>query len=847
MSPSHLPGILKLAGIIGLSIGSLSANAQPNLLTDLGVGFGFGLNDNGQAVLSAGLYSNGVVTALGMNGYAINASGQVAGETTTAGHAALYSNGVVTDLGVLPGGNMANGNTEAFGINSSAQVVGLGLNGTGTIDAFSYSNGTMTDLGWLPGAAAAMLSSEAYAVNDSGLITGISVSSANTPLPTYDAFIYDHGTYTDLGPGAAYAINAGGQITGVLTTDPAASEGDTTPVTGHAFLYDNGTTADLGVLKGGTISIGYALNATGQVVGNSNLTGSPNAHAFFYNGVMTDLNSLIDVTDPLKQYVTLTDARGINAGRLILASGIDSRTHQQHAYLLQGPWIDIAPGALSFPAQAVGTTSSAEPVVLTNSGTAPVAIGSMSMTGDFAQTNDCGASLAPAGQCTVMVTFTPTVAGNLTGSLTVSAGGQPFVVALSGVAPLKVTLSASAPSVTTGTAFTLTWTQSPGASCAATGGMSGDGWAGTFAASGNHSVTESAAGMYQFGLACTAGSQTAAAQASVNVTLPPVTVTLSAAPTSIVAGQSTTLTWKSSNATSCVAVGGSPNDVWPGTKATSGTQAVLESGAGSFQYALTCTAGSQIAEAQVTVIVALPPVIVTLSASPAAITAGQSTTLTWSSTNATGCTATGGSPNDTWPGTKATSGSQVVVESAAGSFHYTLTCATGAQSGAALATVTVAWPPVTVTLSASPTTITAGQSTMLTWSSTNATGCTATGGAAGDGWAGTLSSTGSLNITEPAAGVAMTQTLVFGITCTSSQSNLSAQTTASVVENPPPKSGGGGIDGLAIFLLFGLSCINWRRRTASHYSNHSTVRQGLKWVKSSISFPATSHRKVNNT
>jgi probable HAF family extracellular repeat protein len=824
MRKACLPDIFRFAGIVGLSVGSLSANAQPNVLTDLGTGFGFGLNDNGQAVLSAGLYSNGVVTALGMNGYAINASGQVAGETTTAGHAALYSNGVVTDLGVLPGGNVANGNTEAFGINSSAQVVGLGLNGTGTIDAFSYSNGTMTDLRWLPGAAAAMLSSEAYGVNDSGVITGISVSSANTTPATYDAFVYDHGTYTDLGPGAAYAINTGGQITGVMAANPAASEGNSSPSSGHAFLYDNGTMTDLGALTGGTLSIGYAVNVTGQVVGNSSLTGSPNPHAFFYNGVMTDLNSLIDDTDPLKQYVTLTDARGINATRLILASGIDSRTHQQHAYLLQGSWLDIAPGALTFPGRAVGTTSSAESVVLTNSGSAPLSIGTMSMAGDFAQTNNCGVSLAPAANCTVMITFKPTVAGNLAGSLTVTAGGQAFVVALAGAAAIKVTLTASALSVTTGTAFTLTWTQSPGASCAATGGVAGDGWTGTFAASGTHSVTEAAAGMYQLGLACTAGSQTAAAQVSVNVTLPPVTVTLSATPTSIIAGQSTTLTWKSSNATSCIAVGGSPNDVWPGTKATSGTQAVLESGAGTFQYALTCTAGSQTAEAQVTVIVALPPVAVTLSVSPTAITAGQSTTVTWSSTNATSCTATGGSPGDTWPGTKAISGSQAVVESTAGSFHYMLTCATGAQTDMAQATVTVTWPPVTVTLTASPTTITAGQSTMLTWSSGNATGCTATGGGAGDSWAGPKSSTGSLNVTEPSAGVTMTQTLVFGITCTSSQSGLSAESTASVVENAPPKSGGGGIDGLTIAFLLGLSCISWRRRILLHRGSRAVAQ-----------------------
>ena len=52
---------------------------------------------------------------------------------------------------------------------------------------------------------------------------------------------------------------------------------------------------------------------------------------------MTDLNTIVSATDPLQPYVTLTDAGGINDNRLIVANGVDSRTGQQHAYLLQVP------------------------------------------------------------------------------------------------------------------------------------------------------------------------------------------------------------------------------------------------------------------------------------------------------------------------------------------------------------------------------------------------------------------------------------------------------------------------------------------------------------------------------
>src|ERR1700722_17218974 len=70
-----------------------------------------------------------------------------------------------------------------------------------------------------------------------------------------------------------------------------------------------------------------------------------------------------------------------------------------------------------------------------------------------------------------------------------------------------------------------------------------------------------------------------------------------------------------------------------------------------------------------------PTPSVTLSVSPTSITAGQSATLTWSSTQAVSCAASAG-----WTGSEALSGTQVVTPTASGSVTYTLTC-TGAASG----------------------------------------------------------------------------------------------------------------------------------------------------------------------
>jgi hypothetical protein len=83
---------------------------------------------------------------------------------------------------------------------------------------------------------------------------------------------------------------------------------------------------------------------------------------------------------------------------------------------------------------------------------------------------------------------------------------------------------------------------------------------------------------------------------------------------------------------------------------------------------------------------------VTIAVSPVSVTAGASASLTWSSTNATACTASGD-----WSGTEPISGTQAVTPSAAGSYTYTLTCTCDTGSANASATLNVNLPTVTVT------------------------------------------------------------------------------------------------------------------------------------------------------
>ncbi len=109
------------------------------------------------------------------------------------------------------------------------------------------------------------------------------------------------------------------------------------------------------------------------------------------------------------------------------------------------PIVTPTPQNLSFSAQIVSTTSASKKVTLKNSGTAAMTVNSISATGNFAvASNTCGSSIAVNATCTVNVTFTPAIAGALTGSLAIkdSSPDSPQTIALTGTGDLPLSLSA---------------------------------------------------------------------------------------------------------------------------------------------------------------------------------------------------------------------------------------------------------------------------------------------------------------------------------------------------------------------------------------------------------------------
>ena len=98
------------------------------------------------------------------------------------------------------------------------------------------------------------------------------------------------------------------------------------------------------------------------------------------------------------------------------------------------PALSLSPNSLQFPSIPVNSMDQ-ETILLRNMGSAPLSISSMTVSGDFAETDNCGGSVPAAASCTILITFTPTAQGAFSGSVVIDddAAGAPHTITLFGV------------------------------------------------------------------------------------------------------------------------------------------------------------------------------------------------------------------------------------------------------------------------------------------------------------------------------------------------------------------------------------------------------------------------------
>jgi probable HAF family extracellular repeat protein len=223
------------------------------------------------AALAGPLYH---VINTGLDGYgsAINDAGAVAGDGSgwqDGNPIFKWQDGMTT---VLQSPGLGG---DAWSLNSGGVAVGsVWINGGSDFTAVRWNaDGSMVNLGTLPGDKG----SEAFGINAVGTIVGYSM---RPDFSTHSMIVRD-GHMEELDPvaayGAAYAVNAGGQVTGERRP-PGARKA-------HAYLYTDGLFKNLGSLGGA--SSGLAINSKGHVAGRSEIQahGTGNDHrAFLWNG-----------------------------------------------------------------------------------------------------------------------------------------------------------------------------------------------------------------------------------------------------------------------------------------------------------------------------------------------------------------------------------------------------------------------------------------------------------------------------------------------------------------------------------------------------------------------------------
>ncbi len=211
----------------------------------------------------------------------------------------------------------------------------------------------------------------------------------------------------------------------ISLTGLAGSSGVTLTPSSHTFGQQRvGTTSTAQTFR--------VTNSTGTSLTLSTITTTPGfAVSSNCNGRVLPALAFCEFTATF----TPTSA-GATTGTISVASNASGAPH---IIALTGtgvePTLNLSRTSYDFGKLPVGSTSSGQPVTITNPGNLPVSVGVISATQDFAVTSTCnGATINPAESCTFTASFTPTATGARAGTLTIpsNAVGAPHMVSLTG-------------------------------------------------------------------------------------------------------------------------------------------------------------------------------------------------------------------------------------------------------------------------------------------------------------------------------------------------------------------------------------------------------------------------------
>jgi len=284
-------------------------------------------------------------------------------------HAFIWKNGVMQDLGTLGGpdsfiffGGGCN-IQRSYLVAGSSYTDGIKIPATGfpTQHAFLWQNGKMTDVPTLGGtyAFAECANNQGQVMGQSNL-TGDPGCDGISPQFSCDehAFLWDHGTLTDLGTlGGTFSLanwidNTGEVVGGATTPGDQAF---------HATLWKNAVITDLGTLDGDCFSQAWAINSKGQIVGQSFNCDTGN-----FRTVLWDKGSIFDLSIASTEPLNINDKGEISG--VYLPAGCQNSDLCSHAFVLvpcnsagvQGCDIIVQPNPAAIATRAATTAADAQ-------------------------------------------------------------------------------------------------------------------------------------------------------------------------------------------------------------------------------------------------------------------------------------------------------------------------------------------------------------------------------------------------------------------------------------------------------------------------------------------------------
>jgi hypothetical protein len=313
----------------------------------------------------------------------------------------------------------------------------------GSLVYSSYLGGSGQDAGY------------AIAVDSLGIAYIAGATNSTDLIPTFGAFQQQNAGKTDA---FVTKLNTQGAVEIYNTllggSDDDLGLGIAVDLNGNAYV--TGSTKSTNFPTANPEQAAYGGGPRDAFVAKLNPSGTGLIFSTFLGGADDDAGNSIAVDGNGNMYVTGTTA-SVNfpttPGALQATNAGNGDAFATKIANITAPVPLFNPKSLTFTDQAVGTSSAAQTVTLTNAGDAALAIIGIQATGDFGQTNTCGAGLAIGANCTINVSFVPTAAGVRIGSLSVTdnAANSPQSVTLTGnavIPPPDFTLSASPASAT---------------------------------------------------------------------------------------------------------------------------------------------------------------------------------------------------------------------------------------------------------------------------------------------------------------------------------------------------------------------------------------------------------------